>query len=127
MNQYNTSPSPLYCDIIMTLADSYMNKNGKRTFLSCFEVCFYLYYNVMYDKNVEFTHKKAKTLDRLVDFFKYIYRAVRVQPVFIALRSAVSLVEQELLTLPKHLRSSPIFSGVYVTRSLALFVCFVCL
>ena len=40
MNQYNTSPSPLYCDIIMTLADSYMNKNGKRTFLSCFEVCF---------------------------------------------------------------------------------------
>jgi hypothetical protein len=127
MNQYNTSPSPLYCDIILTLADSYMNKNGKRTFLSCFEVCFYLYYNVMYDKNVKFTHKKAKTLDRLVEFFKYIYRTVRVQPVFIALRSAVSLVEQELLTLPEHLRSPPVFSGVYVTRSLALYVCFVCL
>ena len=35
------------------------------------------------------------------------------------------LVEQELLTLPKH-RSSPlVFSGVRVTRSLVLCVCFV--
>ena len=37
----------------------------------------------------------------------------------------VALVEQKLLTLPEHLRSSPIFSGVHVTRSLILYVCFV--
>jgi hypothetical protein len=35
------------------------------------------------------------------------------------------LVEQELPTLPKHLSSPPVFSGVRVTRSLVLCVCFV--
>ena len=35
------------------------------------------------------------------------------------------LLEQELLTLPKHLGSPPVFSGVRVTRSLVLCVCFV--
>jgi hypothetical protein len=37
----------------------------------------------------------------------------------------VSLVEQELLTLQEHLSSPPVFSGVRVTRSLVLCVCFV--
>jgi len=37
----------------------------------------------------------------------------------------VPLVEQELLTLPEHLSSSLVFSGVRVTRSLVLCVCFV--
>jgi hypothetical protein len=37
----------------------------------------------------------------------------------------VSLVEQELLTLPEHLRSPRIFSGVRVILSLGLCVCFV--
>ena len=36
----------------------------------------------------------------------------------------VSLVEQELLTLPEHLSSPPVFSGVHVTRSLVLYVIF---
>jgi hypothetical protein len=35
------------------------------------------------------------------------------------------LVEQELLTLPEHLSSPPVFSGVHVTWSLVLYVCFV--
>ena len=35
------------------------------------------------------------------------------------------LVEQELLTLPEHLSSLPVFSWVRVTRSLVLYVCFV--
>ena len=35
------------------------------------------------------------------------------------------LVEQELPTLPEHLSSPPIFSGVRVTRSLVLCLCFV--
>jgi hypothetical protein len=34
-------------------------------------------------------------------------------------------VEQELLTLPEHMSSPPVFSGVRVTRSLALYVYFV--
>jgi len=37
----------------------------------------------------------------------------------------VQLVEQELLTLPEHPSSPPVFTGVRVTRSLALYVCFV--
>ena len=37
----------------------------------------------------------------------------------------VSLVEQELLTRSEHLSSPPVFSGVRVTRSLVLYVCFV--
>jgi hypothetical protein len=34
-------------------------------------------------------------------------------------------VEQELLTLPEHLSSTSTLSGVRVTRSLILYVCFV--
>jgi hypothetical protein len=37
----------------------------------------------------------------------------------------VPLVKQELLTLPEHLSSPPVFSEVRVTRSLVLYVCFV--
>jgi hypothetical protein len=37
----------------------------------------------------------------------------------------VSLVEQELLTLPEHLSSPPVFSEVRDTRYLVLYVCFV--
>jgi hypothetical protein len=37
----------------------------------------------------------------------------------------LTLVEQELPTLPEHLSSPPIFSWVRVTRSLVLCVCFV--
>jgi hypothetical protein len=36
-----------------------------------------------------------------------------------------TLEEQELLTLPEHLSSRPVFSGVRITRSLVLYVCFV--
>jgi hypothetical protein len=37
----------------------------------------------------------------------------------------VPLVEQELRTLPEHLSSPPVFSGVRVTWSLVVYVCFV--
>jgi hypothetical protein len=37
----------------------------------------------------------------------------------------VTLVEQELLTLPGHLSSPSVFTGVRFTRSLVLYVCFV--
>jgi hypothetical protein len=41
------------------------------------------------------------------------------------LKWRVSPVEQELLTLPEHLRSHPVFSGVRVTRALIFCICFV--
>jgi hypothetical protein len=41
------------------------------------------------------------------------------------LTQRVPLVEQELLTIPEYLRLPPILSGVHVTRSLALCICFV--
>ena len=37
----------------------------------------------------------------------------------------VSLVKQELLTIPEQLSSPPVFNGVRVTQSLVLYVCFV--
>ena len=37
----------------------------------------------------------------------------------------MSPVEQELLTLPEHPSLLPVISGVRVTRSLVLYVCFV--
>jgi hypothetical protein len=37
----------------------------------------------------------------------------------------VLLLDQELITLPEHLSSTPVYSGVRVTRSLVLYVCFV--
>ena len=37
----------------------------------------------------------------------------------------VSQLERELLTLPEHMSSPPVFSGVRVTRSFVLCVCFV--
>jgi hypothetical protein len=37
----------------------------------------------------------------------------------------VPLVEHELLTLPEHLSSPPVFKGIRVTRSLVVCVCFV--
>ena len=43
----------------------------------------------------------------------------------IRLTQRVPLVEQELLTLPEHMRSRPVFSGIPVPRSLDWCVCFV--
>jgi hypothetical protein len=40
-------------------------------------------------------------------------------------RIRVPLVEQELPTIPEHLSSPKVFSGVRVTRSLVLSLCFV--
>jgi hypothetical protein len=44
---------------------------------------------------------------------------------WVRLTRRVPLVEQELLTLPEHINSPPVFSGVHVTRSLFFYVCFV--
>ena len=50
----------------------------------------------------------------------------RLITVFVTrLTRRVPLVEQELLTLPEHLSSPTVFTGVRVTRSLVLYICFV--
>jgi hypothetical protein len=41
-----------------------------------------------------------------------------------AIFHSLPVLEQELLTLPEHLSSPPVFSGVRVTRSLVLYACF---
>jgi hypothetical protein len=46
-------------------------------------------------------------------------------PMYVTYIKQVPLVEQKLLTLPDHLNSPPVFSGVRVTWSLVLYVCFV--
>ena len=43
----------------------------------------------------------------------------------ITITGSIPLVEQELLAIPEHLSSPRVFSGVRVTRSLVLCVCFV--
>jgi hypothetical protein len=49
-----------------------------------------------------------------------------ITPGFVTrLTRRIPQVEYELVTLPEHLRSPTVFSGVRVTRSLVLCVCFV--
>jgi hypothetical protein len=50
-----------------------------------------------------------------MSFAVFVTRLTRLMP----------LVEQELLTLPENMSSHPVLSGVRVTRSLVLSVCFV--
>jgi branched-subunit amino acid transport protein len=58
-------------------------------------------------------------------FFRSFSRPWLITGFVTRLTRRVPLVEQELLTLPEHLSSLPVFSGVRVIRSLVLYVCFV--
>ena len=53
------------------------------------------------------------------------YTDSEIQIQITRLTRRVPLVEQELPTLPEHMSSPLVFSGVRVTRSLVLYVCFV--
>jgi hypothetical protein len=55
-------------------------------------------------------------------FIRNVLRIVCL--VYIFYTRQVSIVKQELLTLPEHMSSPPIFGGVRVTRSLVLCVLF---
>ena len=69
---------------------------------------------------------RALSTITLIDF-SWAYSAVdyRLLNSIIRLTRPVLLVDQELLSLPENLSSPPVFSGVRVTRSLDLYVCFV--
>jgi hypothetical protein len=58
-------------------------------------------------------------------FFRSFPRSWLITGFVTRLTQRVPLAEQELPTLPGHLSSPPVFSGVRVTRSLVLYVCFV--
>ena len=57
--------------------------------------------------------------------YKFWFPLWHLQTLLTRLTRRVPLVEKEPLTLPEHLRSSPVLSGVRVTRSLVVCVCFV--
>ena len=57
--------------------------------------------------------------------FLVLYSFMTYHTVCTRLTRRVPLVEHELLNLPEHMSSSPVFSGVRVTRYLVLCVCFV--
>jgi hypothetical protein len=61
---------------------------------------------------------------RLVLTYVYRYSGVR-EWVLVPVLWRMPLVEQELLTIPEHLSSPLIFSGICVARFLVLCVCFV--
>ena len=48
-----------------------------------------------------------------------------IQNEYASIKPPRRLLKQELPTLPEHMSSPPVFSGVRVTRSLVLYVCFV--
>jgi hypothetical protein len=58
-------------------------------------------------------------------FFRSFPRSWLIIGFVTRLTRRVPQVELELLTLPEHIGSLPVFSGVRVTRSLVLYVCFV--
>ena len=63
----------------------------------------------------DISSKHFPVLSLFVTYHRFVTRLTR----------QVSLVEQELLTLPEHLSSLPVFRGVRVTWSLVLYVCIV--
>ena len=70
-----------------------------------------------------FSTQKLQCKIYIIGVVLYLFE-VRFSGFVTRLSRRVPLVEQELLTIPEHLSSPPIFSGVRVTRSLVLYVCF---
>jgi hypothetical protein len=68
------------------------------------------------------THTQNQTLVSTSQFFP---RSRLITGFVTRLTRHVSPVQQELPTLPEHLSSPLVFSGVCITRSLVLCVCFV--
>ena len=64
-------------------------------------------------------------LPLVVDTFRSFPHSWHITGFVAILTRRVPLVELELLTLSEHLSSPPVLSGVSVTRSSVLFVCFV--
>jgi hypothetical protein len=77
--------------------------------------CFHLCWNICVANDIGYIPLVVNTLRSFPHSRLITTRSTRRVP----------LVEQELLTLPEYLGSPPVFSGVCVSRSLVLRVCFV--
>ena len=69
-------------------------------------------------------HKSTRVCSTCRKHFPVICSFMTCHCIVPRLTQRVPLVAQELPTLPEHLSSSPVFSGVRVTRSLVLCVMF---
>jgi len=84
-------------------------------FLSVWDILvLYLLYKPSY---MQFPAKLLSSLPNFCTLLQ-LHRVNRLTP-------RLSLAEQELLTFSEHLSSPPFFSGIRVTRSLVLYICFV--
>jgi hypothetical protein len=81
--------------------------------ITWFTVTEYLWYK--WERICSTCRKAFLVLSSFMIYHRFVTRLTRHVP----------LVEWELLSLSEHLISSPIFSGVGITRSLVLYVCFV--
>ena len=66
-----------------------------------------------------------KHLRKWISWHQIHTRQIFSKTLSTATKTTATLVEQEQLTLPEHMSSPPVFSGVRVTRSWVLCVCFV--
>jgi hypothetical protein len=62
----------------------------------------------------------------VICIYLLVSNTIPFQMMFMSFNSntTVSLVEQELITLPEHLSSAPVYSGVRIARSFVFFVVF---
>jgi len=99
----------------------FIKRNGKRRYLVLGRDRSYFV-----KKNSDFTKKFSETdIINMLDFFLLTTYLLSLVDVFLTrLTRRLSLVKQELLTLPEHMCSTPLLSGVRVTRSLVSYVCF---
>ena len=78
----------------------------------------------LFHKEVK-SHVEVSLIYDHVEVFTSNVIIIKTKVFVTTLTRQVLLVEQELFTLPEHLSPLPIFSGIRVTRSLVLCVCFV--
>ena len=84
-----------------------------------------LYFNMQRNTNLSIANFNQTTHFNVVNTSRSLPHSRLITGFVTRVTQQVPLVEHELLTLPEHLRSPPVFSGVRVTRSLALYECFV--
>ena len=86
-----------------------------------------VWFVVYYNKNVELSARESflEYVPLVVITFWSFPHSWLITGCVARVTRRMSLVEQELLTVPEHLSSPLVFNEVHVTRSLVLCVCFV--
>ena len=119
--------SPLFVHVLVVSCCSLYSITHLHVFSPCCGVRYdftWERYSVRFDSHLfcrEFMFYKCYLCLFTNTGFQHIIH-VRWCPCLLTVTRRVSLMEQELLTLAHHLRSTPVFSGVRVAQSLACFV-----